>query len=383
MVFLSEKRMAVTIITMPADYHALAVKWALEKMGVKCTIVYPFDLVDQGEWSWSVGDSLLKSHYRRKNNDLDANSYETIWFRRPPTIFPLERLKDSTERLSAETELSSFVKGIYNSIETGKFSVNAFDKDRAARRHLYQLETATSVGLAIPETLITNSKEHAKSFALKHKSVVYKPISKAVWQFNAPGVFKGKSIIPTTVVDACLIDAADIASSPVLLQENITKRSEVRATVMGSTILAYQKTFPSRSDLDVDWRFMHKSAVYEKFELPAEISKKCINLMNRLGIVFGCIDLLTNDDGIFYFLEVNPQGQWLFGDTPKIGLNQLSAMCAFLQSKKTDFQWDGNENVFLKEFDRRSLAILEESEARSHFGRLNGRHYAPARLTRA
>ncbi len=32
--------------------------------------------------------------------------------------------------------------------------------------------------------------------------------------------------------------------------------------------------------------------------------------MNRLGLRFGALDFLVTPDGEWYFLEINPNGQW-------------------------------------------------------------------------
>jgi glutathione synthase/RimK-type ligase-like ATP-grasp enzyme len=37
-----------------------------------------------------------------------------------------------------------------------------------------------------------------------------------------------------------------------------------------------------------------------------------MTLMRGLGIDYGAIDMRRTADGEYYFLEVNPAGQWLF-----------------------------------------------------------------------
>ena len=54
----------------------------------------------------------------------------------------------------------------------------------------------------------------------------------------------------------------------------------------------------------------HKDLRYRIYELPAEISQMCVQLVQRLGLVFGALDLLVTPEGEYVFLEVNPGGQW-------------------------------------------------------------------------
>lgn len=37
---------------------------------------------------------------------------------------------------------------------------------------------------------------------------------------------------------------------------------------------------------------------------------KCINLVKDLNLRFGAIDLVCDLDGDYWFLEINPNGQW-------------------------------------------------------------------------
>jgi hypothetical protein len=38
----------------------------------------------------------------------------------------------------------------------------------------------------------------------------------------------------------------------------------------------------------------------------------CIRLVKQLGLEFGAIDLILRPDGEYVFLEINPNGQWLW-----------------------------------------------------------------------
>jgi glutathione synthase/RimK-type ligase-like ATP-grasp enzyme len=46
--------------------------------------------------------------------------------------------------------------------------------------------------------------------------------------------------------------------------------------------------------------------------LPPEIIAKLHELMTRLGLVYGAIDLRLTPEGRYVFLEINPAGQFLY-----------------------------------------------------------------------
>jgi glutathione synthase/RimK-type ligase-like ATP-grasp enzyme len=47
-------------------------------------------------------------------------------------------------------------------------------------------------------------------------------------------------------------------------------------------------------------------------DLPGAMACGVRSLMRRLGLIFGCIDVVEGENGEYYFLEVNPRGQWLW-----------------------------------------------------------------------
>lgn len=47
-------------------------------------------------------------------------------------------------------------------------------------------------------------------------------------------------------------------------------------------------------------------------DLPAALRDALHALMRRLNLEFGCIDIIEGQDDKYYFLEVNPNGQWLW-----------------------------------------------------------------------
>lgn len=40
--------------------------------------------------------------------------------------------------------------------------------------------------------------------------------------------------------------------------------------------------------------------------------QKCLALVKNLGLVFGCIDMIVTPEGKYVFLEINPNGQWMW-----------------------------------------------------------------------
>ena len=67
-----------------------------------------------------------------------------------------------------------------------------------------------------------------------------------------------------------------------------------------------------------DWRAGHDKDMgelaFEPYALPDKIARQCVVLTRQLGLPFGAIDLVQDDAGETWFLEINPNGQWAFVD---------------------------------------------------------------------
>jgi glutathione synthase/RimK-type ligase-like ATP-grasp enzyme len=101
-----------------------------------------------------------------------------------------------------------------------------------------------------------------------------------------------------------------------ILQREITKRADVRVTVVGDRVFAAAISSQGSPETEVDWRRGGSGDLpYQAITLPDSLSALCVQLVNSLDLRFGAIDLVWDEDGVFWFLEVNPNGQWAWIET--------------------------------------------------------------------
>ena len=50
----------------------------------------------------------------------------------------------------------------------------------------------------------------------------------------------------------------------------------------------------------------------EPLKLPAIVEDRCLALLAKLGLQFGCIDMIVSPAGDWIFLEINQMGQFLW-----------------------------------------------------------------------
>lgn len=268
------------------------------------------------------------------NGLLRAHEIGAVWFRRAakPALPISLRQKD---RDFARNECSSFLGGFFDLLDA--HWMNDRDAERRASSKIHQLNVASSIGFCIPKTLVTNQTEQLKAFVDSvDGDVIFKPVSG-----YAPRGADFSSELQSRLPDGCLIeiesgdsDDAEIVFaqlltpeklvqisalqlSPVIFQEFIRKVSDVRVTIVGSEIFSCRIRSQDLPETQVDFRRMalldsSEALVHEPHKLPPDVEGKCRLLMNRLGLLFGCIDLVETQAGDYVFLEVNPSGQWLW-----------------------------------------------------------------------
>ena len=98
--------------------------------------------------------------------------------------------------------------------------------------------------------------------------------------------------------------------APVIFQRYVPARADLRVTVIGERI------YPAAADMSAgdyaqDVR-MNPQVPWSEHKLPDDIAEKLLELMRRLELEYGAIDLRLTPEGEYVFLEINPAGQFLF-----------------------------------------------------------------------
>ena len=96
--------------------------------------------------------------------------------------------------------------------------------------------------------------------------------------------------------------------APTIFQELIEGPLDIRATIVGTEIYAAAiSTDQSRAGLDFR---LDLDVPTTSYEIPREIARR--GLMAALGLSFATVDLKVDYLGQLHFLELNPQGQFLY-----------------------------------------------------------------------
>lgn len=242
------------------------------------------------------GSSL--SHH---GQTIDTEQIHAVWYRRAICPRVPETLPVS-QRHFAAGEARHFWQGLLLGLNA--IWVNPIDKVSVAEHKLHQLRIARKIGFNLPNTIVSRDAAALRKFSQDFTSVVCKPIYHGLF-VDETGRY---SSYTRRIEDSDLSDSEAISTGPVLLQQEIQRISDIRVTIIGDRCFSVR--IESDDPCVVDWRKPSGTLRYRAFELDKEIERKCREMLDHLGLLYGAFDFIESKSGDLFFLEVNPTGEW-------------------------------------------------------------------------
>lgn len=224
---------------------------------------------------------------------VSGRSFErgmTVWWRRSGSLPVADLERDEAELQVAEAHalfLGALLAAQPRWVDEPFVGVRA-------RHKAHQLVVARSVGVSVPDTIITNDPAMAADFIAKGPCVT-------------KSVSTGPGLAPFTE-SVTVEDLPYVAVAPVLLQRRIDAVADVRLVVSGELVHVWQR---SRAPGDLDWRSVDPAGA-EFIPIDNGGWEVAVSLTKALGLSCAVQDWVIDTDGRRVFLEVNVEGHWLF-----------------------------------------------------------------------
>lgn len=309
--------MDVAIITFSSDFHGFAVKQAFEqRYNARCHIIETDKIADSGGLTWATDATVPPTLPTSTGEMIDVHRLGAIWWRRPIPYGPLELPPYITEPahidIITQDCRSSFWGLVLNEFR-GRW-ISHPEPSRVAENKLVQLRAAQQVGLRIPDTLISQDPKRIRAFCAAHaQQVIVKPLNATT-----------KGLTLTTMVQTPLLESdASLRLCPTIYQEYVPGTRHLRINCFGDAVYSAMIESP-----DLDWR-PNLEVPISSVDIDQELLTKLQRLLDVLGLRMGIFDVKLTDDGEPVWLEINPQGQFLFLEG-LCGLPLTRAFCDFL-----------------------------------------------------
>jgi glutathione synthase/RimK-type ligase-like ATP-grasp enzyme len=299
----------VLIVTSRDDAHADHVIRKLNSQGLSNRVVRinTEDFPDNCRGSFD--GSVFALRIKDSGKELRSSEIGSVWFRRPKT-FSFSQHADDYTKAYLDKQWTAFLRGLYFSTHDSATWVNSLAALHRARNKLQQIEVANRLNIKMPRTLVSNDDREIMSFVHEVGGLITKSL-------DEPSVLIDGHIFPmfTRRVSEGEIeqnlDAFEVC--PVLLQQEIVKRADVRVLVFGNQIFAVEMVAKQTNNQAVDIREnMPDDLIFRQVQLPKTISLMVSAFVRHQGLLFSALDFVVDVEGEFYFLENNANGQWLW-----------------------------------------------------------------------
>lgn len=295
-------QVTIAILTVENDLHAFAVQHALrEFQDLTCLLVDTDCISGSGSCSWLIDscnpmESSIRTH---GGMCVSTGGLDVIWWRR--TNYPQKISADIVDLAHLDlvnNDCSAALLGTCLTDFRGIW-INDPIATRNAENKLVQLKAAREAGLVIPRTLVSNDPHKIRGFCDSlDNQVVVKPV-RGTTQCH----------LFTRVVTPEHLDSDDcLELCPATYQELIPGRQHLRVHCFGD----HAEAVLIESDA-IDWR-QNLDIPFIPFTLSTTLKSALLSVVRNLGLLMGVIDLKLSTASTPVWLEVNPQGQFLFSE---------------------------------------------------------------------
>ena len=249
------------------------------------------------------------------NENINLSEIQSAWYRKFGLLMESSVYKLSNQELNGkltdffnwefESFMSFFDIGFSKKIEwlCNPNSMKGLTKVK-------QLIIARSVGLDIPNTVVTNDRQLAKEFLVHHNNMcLTKPIGESsVIQHKS----KQYQITPKLIHRSFFKFSLVKRFFPSLLQEYLDKDIELRIFFLDGKCFSMAIFSQLDEKTKIDFRHYNKQKPnrFVPFNLPRHIEIMIVRFMELINLNTGSIDMVKTKDNRYVFLEVNPKGQF-------------------------------------------------------------------------
>lgn len=291
---------SIAIVTFADDFHALVIQKRLQAYpDTVCEVIEADSLADHAAGlTWStIPDAFPPAVPTRDGGTLDLAACDLLWFRRwnhPQRA--AEGLADPAHVQVVNQSCTSTLLGTMLNHFTGTW-VSHPEATRRAENKLVQLRAAAAAGFRVPRTLVSQDPSEIRRFCeLLDGQVILKAVQ------GTP-----RSQLYTLMVKPEHLQQDDeLRLCPTIFQEYVPGTRHVRALCCGPKTHAVTIDSP-----ELDWR-RNLDLEVTPTALDSTTEERLANVLEIMGLKMGVVDLKfdANDEPVW--LELNPQGQFLF-----------------------------------------------------------------------
>lgn len=303
------------ILSTTTDYSTDLICVELEKRGLEYLRLNR-DHFTEYEINYTLQDNALRVKMGDTWYELSAQCVNSIYFRAPVFLRTTGKAYSLEEQLK-RSQWSAFIRNLI--VLDKALWINYPPSVYQAENKLYQLKIAKECGMSVPETYVGNA---LPDNIIPEKTYIVKSLDTALFYDNGKEMFTY-----STMIRGQELLESEIKLAPIILQEYLEHKTDLRVTVVGNQIFPVAIMKHGKA-IAGDWRKNSKDDLdYTPVKLPQIVNKQIVELMKKINLTFGGIDLALVDD-TYYFIEINPTGEWgWLASSVKIPIDKAIVNC--------------------------------------------------------
>lgn len=303
--FFPDDESVVLILTRVHDQEADVMGLELAENGINYIRLNVDDIQDDLTITHSVNNGELSTYLEGPGfNSLNTQQVKLVWFRRFYDLEVLEPYPDNITDKYFKKEWKYFLDALIHHLDCAW--INHPDSVRRTNK-IEQMKVAKKVNFLMPETIVSNNKSHITDFLekyVKNSGVIVKAMESHYIEDNR----KLHNVFGKVAYDINDLNVEELTLVPTIIQELINFSKEARVTVVGQKVIG---SVLQKTSNEGDW---HHDDIREinmaELEVPKNIKEKCVEFLRESNLDYGAFDFMITPENDWFFLEVNPLGDW-------------------------------------------------------------------------
>lgn len=180
-------------------------------------------------------------------------------------------------------------------------------------RKLHQLSRARELGIPVPPTIVSNNPASVLAFFKEYGGAVVKSLANGYSVYGKENLklYSRFYLYPPSE----LLDG--LAYSPMIFQERIRKRRELRVTVVEDHCFGMVADTSGISNEDIDLRRLNYATERHRFKgltVPGYVAAASRAITNSFGLSYAGLDWIEDEHGEWLFLELNCMGAFKWSE---------------------------------------------------------------------
>lgn len=330
----------VAIVAPSTDSHAAAVAWGLRKCGVNSSIISPAELTT-GKISLNIDNEHTSILLQRVDDkSIDVLNFKGFWFRDASPIPECCTQLHPADVENAQNDWRAHFRSLMLLIaNAGIYSLNHPYSKLFEDKKPVQLQLAKQAGLKVPKTYVGNDVAALRSMFMQNSTLLFKTLTPNTWTPDEVSGNVKASFVHLVERDSSIWN--NLYFCPVIVQEYVPKKYEVRLTVIGNTLIATGIHSQRYEFSKIDWRDPRIYTKLDSFflikDIPIQVQAGVLKYCELVGVEFCALDFIVTPSNEWIFLEGNNSGQFVFCEAMVPEANILETFCKYF-GRKSGFE---------------------------------------------